>query len=212
MVLKFQVLSVILFIGGKSNLEKTHLIYVGILLLLLVGCVKDALPQQSIATNENDNWKEQIFELNDKLIENDKKINELYTIIEGINSIENEAYKELNTKIHMLESLVSHIPNIEKKQGFIDEININEANITFKVNYAEMTEDNNAPNGFIIEEKKKGTISVDLGASYYILEGNQIQFKQTIEEFNEVVNDYNRFFNLYIIDGKVVMLAEQYLP
>ncbi|WP_339249892.1 hypothetical protein NSQ43_10280 [Sporosarcina sp. FSL W8-0480] len=193
-------------------MEKTHLIYVGILLLLLVGCVKDALPQQSIATNENDNWKEQIFELNDKLIENDKKINELYTIIEGINSIENEAYKELNTKIHMLESLVSHIPNIEKKQGFIDEININEANITFKVNYAEMTEDNNAPNGFIIEEKKKGTISVDLGASYYILEGNQIQFKQTIEEFNEVVNDYNRFFNLYIIDGKVVMLAEQYLP
>lgn len=135
----------------------------------------------------------------------------MYTLLENNTSYENEVYQELNTKVHMLETLLSHVPSFEIQQGFVQEVHTNDDAITMTVQFGEKI-GQASPNGFTIEEKETGTLTVDLDASYFILEGVQLQSIRTIDEFKEVDDTSLRFFTFYSVEGKVVMVAEQYIP
>lgn len=189
-------------------MRRNSFIYIGVLMILLVGCAKEEPAQQTLA---NGNMEEQLSALNDKLEESDQQIKELYTLLENNTSYENDVYQDLNTKIHMLETLLSYVPSIEVKQGFVQDVRTNDNAITMTVQFGEKI-GQAAPNGFTIEEKETGTVTVDMNASYFIHEGVQLQSIRTIDDFKEVVDASQRFFTFYIVQGKVVMLAEQYVP
>lgn len=189
-------------------MRRTSFIYIGLGIILLVGCAKVEPVQQTVA---NDKLEEQLATLNDKLEENDQQIKELYTLLENNTSYENEVYQELNTKVQMLETLLSHVPSFEIQQGFVQEVHTNDDAITMTVRFGEKI-GQASPNGFTIEEKEMGTVPVDLNASYFILEGVQLQSMHTIDAFEEVVNAYQRLFTFYRVEGKVVMVVEQYVP
>lgn len=197
---------------GRSTLKKLRFINACILLALLIGCTKEEGIEQTAATTVNEDLEEQLSQLNDQLIESDNKINELYAMLENRIRSENDAYHELHTKIYMMENLLSHVPGIESRQGFVNDVNINGPTLTIEVRFAEKIEDDEAPNGFVIEEQETNLVTVDLAANYFILEGDKLQFLRTVDEFKEAVNEYDRFFNIYIVEDKVVMLTEQYLP
>lgn len=192
-------------------MKKLGMLCVGMLLVLLVGCTKEE-GKEHTATNEYDNLEEQLSQLNEQLIEIDKKIKELYAMAESRARDENEAYSELHNKIYMMENLLYHVPGIKIRQGFVKDVNTSGATITLEVKFAEKREDNEAPNGFVIEEQETNLVTVDLAANYFILEGNKLHTIQTVDELKKVVNEYDRFFNIYIVEDEVVMLTEQYLP
>ncbi len=197
---------------GRSTLKKLRVIYAGILLVLLVGCTKEEGAEQTATTKVNGDLEEQLSQLNEQLIESENKIKELYVMLESRARDENEAYNELHNKIYIMENLLSRVPGINSRQGFVKDVNTSGATITLEVKFAEKKEDNEAPNGFVIEEQETKIVTVDLDANYFILKGDKLQTIPTADEFKEAANEYDRFFNIYIVENKIVMLTEQYLP
>lgn len=197
---------------GRSTLKKLRVIYAGILLVLLVGCTKEEGAEQTATTKVNGDLEEQLSQLNEQLIESENKIKELYVMLESRARDENEAYNELHNKIYIMENLLSRVPGINSRQGFVKDVNTGGATITLEVKFAEKKEDNEAPNGFVIEEQETKIVTVDLDANYFILKGDKLQTIPTADEFKEAANEYDRFFNIYIVENKIVMLTEQYLP
>ncbi|WP_262173644.1 hypothetical protein [Saccharococcus sp. Marseille-Q5394] len=193
-------------------MKKLRVIYAGILLVLLVGCTKEEGAEQTATTKVNGDLEEQLSQLNEQLIESENKIKELYVMLESRARDENEAYNELHNKIYIMENLLSRVPGINSRQGFVKDVNTSGATITLEVKFAEKKEDNEAPNGFVIEEQETKIVTVDLDANYFILKGDKLQTIPTADEFKEAANEYDRFFNIYIVENKIVMLTEQYLP
>ncbi|MCM3637018.1 hypothetical protein M3152_04730 [Sporosarcina luteola] len=193
-------------------MKKLRVIYAGILLVLLVGCTKEEGAEQTATTKVNGDLEEQLSQLNEQLIESENKIKELYVMLESRARDENEAYNELHNKIYIMENLLSRVPGINSRQGFVKDVNTGGATITLEVKFAEKKEDNEAPNGFVIEEQETKIVTVDLDANYFILKGDKLQTIPTADEFKEAANEYDRFFNIYIVENKIVMLTEQYLP
>lgn len=192
-------------------MKKLRIICVGILLVLLVGCTKEEGAEHT-TIHEYNKLEDQLSQLNDQLIESDNKIKELYAILESRARDNNDAYSELHNKIYMMEKILAYVPSIKSRQGFVKDVDTSGATITIEVTFAEKREDNEAPNGFVIKERETNLVTVDLAASYFILKGDKLHTLQTVDEFKKAVNEYDRFFNLYIVEDKVVMITEQYLP
>ena len=180
--------------------------------LLLVGCTKEEDLTENITSKEIENMEERISQLTKKLNESENQISELQDLFEQNSNSNSDAYNELNSKTYMLENLVSKLPNIQTKQGYINSITIDGTNIVMEVKFATKLEDKDAPNGFVIEEKDTSNVKVDNSASFFVLEGTKINNIVSIEEFKAIVGEYNRLFNLYIVNNQVVMVEEQYLP
>ncbi|WP_169716184.1 hypothetical protein [Ureibacillus manganicus] len=185
----------------------------GLLMLFLVGCTNEDVGQQtSVETVEYDNLQQQINQLSAQLKDNETKIEELNTFVEVLNRSNQDELSQLHNRIYMLESLISHNPSIESKHGFINDIKFDGTNSTLEIQFAEMKQDDGAPNGFVIEEKEISSLTLDKNANFFILESTMIKNIASIEDFKNAVNEHQRFFKLYIVDSKVVMLTEQYIP
>ncbi|KGR77694.1 hypothetical protein CD29_13650 [Ureibacillus manganicus DSM 26584] len=189
------------------------ILFSGLLMLFLVGCTNEDVGQQtSVETVEYDNLQQQINQLSAQLKDNETKIEELNTFVEVLNRSNQDELSQLHNRIYMLESLISHNPSIESKHGFINDIKFDGTNSTLEIQFAEMKQDDGAPNGFVIEEKEISSLTLDKNANFFILESTMIKNIASIEDFKNAVNEHQRFFKLYIVDSKVVMLTEQYIP
>ena len=189
------------------------ILFSGLLMLFLVGCTNEDVGQQtSLETVEYDNLHQQINQLSAQLKDNETKIEELNTFVEVLNRSNQDELSQLHNRIYMLESLISHNPSIESKHGFINDIKFDGTNSTLEIQFAEMKQDDGAPNGFVIEEKEISSLTLDKNANFFILESTMIKNIASIEDFKNAVNEHQRFFKLYIVDSKVVMLTEQYIP
>jgi len=192
---------------------KSTFIYLALFILLVVGCTKEEIDEPTSANDDFEELEIQVSQLNEKLVENEKKIEELTASLEQENYDEMDAYNELLTRIYILESLMPHIPNLETRFGYINSVNLDGASSSVEIQFADMKQDDGAPNGFIIEEKEVSTVTLDPNASFFILiEGVKISNVATIEELENAVNEYNRLFKIYMVNDEVVMLTEQYIP
>lgn len=191
---------------------KTTLIYVVVLILLVVGCTKEEIAPPSSASEDFEILEIQVSQLREQLGENEQKIDDLSKILEQINGDNLYAYDELLTRIHILENLMSHVPNLVSKFGYINAVNVDGTSSLLEVQFADMKQDDGAPNGFVIKENERSTVTLDPNVSFYILEGVKIRNVATIEELKNAVNEYSRLFKIYMVNGEVVMLTEQYIP
>ncbi|MFY3792290.1 hypothetical protein ACOQFO_11510 [Ureibacillus sp. MALMAid1270] len=192
---------------------KSTFIYLALFILLVVGCTKEEI---DTPTSSNDDFEEleiEVAKLSEKLVESEKKIEELTTLIDQENRNDIEVYNEINSRIYILESLMSHIPNLETRFGYINEVNVDGSSITLEIQFADMKQDDSAPNGFVIEEKEVSIVTLDPNASYFILvDGVKISNVGTVDELEEAVNEYSRLFKIYMANDEIVMLTEQYIP
>ena len=181
-------------------------------MLLLAGCTKEDDLKDHTSSGEDKNLEDQILQLNHQLKESENQILELKNLYEQNANSTTEYYNELNTKIYMLENILYKLPNLEVRHSYINEMKLDGTNVELEVTLANMLDDEDAPNGYSIEEKEKRNILVDNEASFFVLEGTSMTQVPSVEELQPIIDRSKRFFKLYIVNDRILMLAEQYLP
>lgn len=201
-------------------LKKT--LMVSLWFLVLMGCAHKA-EEVNINTNNSQikeqiesvkaEFKKEILELESKLADQDREIQNLKDKLESNKQWTVNSYRVLDDNIRMVNQMVSYLPDVTQQQGYIKEVIEEDSEIYFVIDFAKMLSDKNAPNNFTIENKEKKFVKVravpDVGT--FILEG-VYHNTSPLDKFKTDIKEYDRFFNLYFVQGKLVLVTEQYLP
>ena len=181
-------------------------------MLLLAGCTKEDDLKDYTSSGEDKNLEDHILQLNHQLKESENQILELKNLYEQNAHSTTEYYNELYTKIYMLENIVYKLPNLEVRHGYINAMTLDGTNVGLEVTLSNMLDDEDAPNGFSIEEKETRNILADNEASFFVLEGTSMTQVPSVKELQPIIDRSKRFFKLYIVNDRILMLAGQYLP
>ncbi|MCG1023655.1 hypothetical protein [Sutcliffiella horikoshii] len=189
-----------------------------ILLLLLTGCTKDSATSEEKVRAETPGMedleavKEEVKKLEEELIEKDSAIKELQDSVESMKTSHLDRIVELENKVHMQEVLLAHLPTIVHKQGYIKEIKRDGTQLFFVIDYAAWEQDPSAPNGgkLVNEKEEQELIVVSESIAAYVLNGAAVPVYEPIEVFEE--KSHSGLFNLYLVEGEIVLISEQYLP
>lgn len=190
-----------------------------ILLLLLTGCTKNPTTSEekvradsSVNMEDLEAIKETLQKLEEDLIEKNNAIKELQTTVESTKTSHLDRIVELENKVHMQEVLLSHLPAIVHKQGYITEIKRDGTQLFFVIDYATWEQDPSAPNGgkLVNEEEEQEVIAASEAIGTYVLNDAAVLVYQSFDEFEE--GNLEGLFNLYLVEGQIVLITEQYLP
>ena len=177
-----------------------------LILLIVSGC---SSKEDAKKIEELQNSMERLHKEVVHLSEKQEQMQEKLTLTEVNIPLEMEPY---NISLYQLEHLVNQLSNIELKKGYITEVEKQEDNIRLMVDFKEMINDENMPNGYRIEEMEDGVVELTEETIIYVLEDYRSEIHVPIEELEEKLNEYVRFMNFYFVDGKVALMTEQYLP
>jgi uncharacterized coiled-coil protein SlyX len=205
--------------GEGFAMGKKAVSLMAILLLLLSGCTKSLTTSEekvredsSVKLEDLDAVKEALKKLEGDLVEKDSAIKELQTTLESTKTSQLDRIVELENKVHMQEVLLAHLPAIVHKQGYIKEIKRDGTQLFFVIDYAAWEQDPNAPNGgkLVNEKEEQELIAVSESIAAYVLNGAAVPVYDPFKEFEE--KSHSGLFNLYLVEGEIVLISEQYLP
>jgi chromosome segregation ATPase len=182
--------------------------------IILLGCENERTTSSEV---DNDyelqqlkkELMEEITKLEIKLSDRDRSIKELNEELEALKNDHSQLIDEVRNIAYMNDHLIKNLQNIVRKQGYVTDFN--ETSNYIIVDYAEMVNDEDAPNGFHLKniktEADKLIVPDDLAV--YLLEGATIRYS-SIEEMRN--SSYPRLYNFYFVDQKLTLIVEQYLP
>lgn len=187
---------------------KKILLLVSVLLLFLVGCEeKDVQPEENNAIDETE-----IVAMQTQIVELQNQLAELKTVTEFQYNQNNYTFNQLLLTDEQVEHIIKHLPNVERKFGYIEEIHHTEIETTLRVQLVDMKGDDSMPNNYRLDYLEIANLTVSNDPLMYALEGVEQVKVNSIEELNEKINEHMRLFIFTMIDDKAVMISEQYLP
>lgn len=171
--------------------------------------VNDLLEKHAFMQNE-------IAELESEIHVKEERIQKLEDLIDSLTVDHNSQSKSaeiVRNQVYMIDHLVKHLPDVSIRQGFIREIVEEDTESYFIIDYAKFVIDSDAPNGFHIENEKEERVKVHVisDVEIFILEGTIPKYTR-VEDFTGIVEEYDRFFNLYFIEDKLVLIDQRYIP
>lgn len=174
-----------------------------ILLSLISGCT-----DKKVASNnyENDISKleKEILELN-QAMEKQQLLNDELKMM--MNTFE-ESYTVLHNNFYAMDELIDL--TIDSKTAMLNNAEIKGDLLNLNITFTEKIRDENAPNGFRLEETEEGTVTLTISKNVPIfLVKNASSIIQV--EWEEVVT-HRGFLQLYEKNGEVVFISENYLP
>ena len=190
---------------------RKEIIFLCFFILLAAGCQPEK--QQKVNSgNEENSMQKELLTLKEQLVEMQSQQKEFQSLLEAENNHNKERYDELWFRTVQMEHIVNHIPDLEVKLGYIQEIKSHDDKKTLLVQLVDMKEDNTSPNNYKIEPRKIAEIPLSDEISIYILNGVFPAVSIPLEELQAKMRDYNRLFHFHIMNGETIMLTEKYLP
>ena len=187
---------------------KKLLLSVSLLIFFLVGCEeKGVQPEEN---NANDT--EELTNLHIQIEELRSQLDELKSSIELQSEQNNQSLNQLLFTDEKLEHVIKHLPNVERKFGYIEQMNRKDTETTLRVQLVDMIHDDTMPNNYRLEDLEIANVTVSIDALMYALDGVTPVKINSIDELNEIVKQHKRLFIFTIINGEVVLITEQYLP
>jgi hypothetical protein len=111
-----------------------------------------------------------------------------------------------------VEHIIKHLPNVERKFGYIEQISLTDPDTTLRVQLVEMIDDATMPNNYRMEYLEVDNLTVSNDVLIYALDSvNQVKI-DSIDDFNEKIKEHERLFIFTIINDKAALITEQYLP
>lgn len=189
---------------------------VGVLsLLFTVGCTnKEAVTQSDGLINELESKVKELelkVQQQQSLLEEHQdqltKVNELEVLSENLTRLE-ESNVNFHDNVYMLTQLIQR--TTISKTAMLNKAEIKDEKLLLDVTYTNKIQDDEAPNGFHLEETSEGTKTVSLSKNVPIfLLDNPSKLKEV--EWEQVVN-HRGFLQLFEKEGEVVFIWEMYLP
>lgn len=178
---------------------------VSICLVFFMGC-----------DNPEDSTKENEVVLTEGLVESNKQIVDLQLKVteleETLSAFQKDTMDESNyqnIQLYNLNKIVNALPDVENKYGYIESISDNGEVI---VNRVDMLSDESMPNGYLINNLEKNeTFKLDSKTLYYTVE-EVAPVNVSLEDFKVQIQEYPRLMIFTIIDEKVIIVSQQYLP
>lgn len=171
-------------------------------LLFITGCTKEQVQLDVAKTSEEHNPSNHKFEdVEKRLEEAENRLAQLENLSVAQCELINTNSKQLKQAHH----LVNNIPGLEIKRGYITDFDSQE---TLQVQLINYLDDPDAPNGFRLE--MADIVQFKLGHKvliYYELGTREV----SLDDFLSHKEDH-RLYDIYSINGEIVMLAEMYIP
>lgn len=190
---------------------KKSLVSVSLLLFLLMGCEGNDIQQVSNNGNEITeitNLQTQIDELNHQLAELQSSTEVQFN--------QTNQYKELSNELiytnEKMEHIIKHLPDIEGKLGYIEQINHTNSKTTLRVQLVEMHDDATLPNNYRMEKLNIDTITLSNDALLFVLDNMYPTKIASVDTLNEKIKEYERLFTFSVINDKAELISEMYLP
>ncbi|MBE4906536.1 hypothetical protein IMZ08_00510 [Bacillus luteolus] len=198
-------------------MSKRNLIaMIGVLsLLFTVGCTnKEPVTQSDGLVNELDSKVKELelkVQQQQSLLEEHQeqltKVNELEVLSENLIRRE-ESNVNFHDNVYMLTQLIQR--TTISKTAMLNKAEIKDEKLLLDVTYTNKIQDDEAPNGFRLEETSEGTKTVSISKDVPIfLLSDPSRLKEV--EWKQVVN-HRGFLQLFEKDGEVVFIWEMYLP
>jgi septal ring factor EnvC (AmiA/AmiB activator) len=200
-----------------SQMKWIRSISVLFILFLCVGCVNTSKETNNVESSEQlnnlqESVNKELAQLENEIMNKDKKIIELQQELESIRTQHKETTEEMRNTLMINDYLLKQLPNIVQKQGYINElIKNNNGEYDLTIDFAKMVEDDSAPNGFHLENDRveKEKILAKNEIDIYTLDGAKIKFSS----FEELIkNEHKGLYNLFFMNNQLVLIVEQYLP
>ena len=189
---------------------KKSLLPVSLILFLLVGCEeKDVQPPEANNASER---TEEITNLQSQIEELQSQLAELKLITEFQYNQNNHTFNQLLFANEKVEHIMKHLPNVETKFGYIEQISLTDPDTTLRVQLVDMIDDATMPNNYRMEYLEVDNLTVSNDVLIYALDSvNQVKI-DSIDDFNEKIKEHERLFIFTIINEKAALITEQYLP
>ncbi|MBO8157211.1 MAG: hypothetical protein H0Z32_12185 [Bacillaceae bacterium] len=199
---------------------------IGLTVFFLFGCSSDDerktqsdLDQVNQLLEQIQNVEEEftveISKLKEEIEEKDQQIEELKDTLERYNPVKNEYVQNLRKQVDMVSQKVRYLPDIVHRQAYIREVTTGKSGIIFMMDYAQMVQDETAPNHFKIvnDQEHYEKVSAHPGVELYLLNGAVPEYANLDTFQSEIGNSsHKRLFNLYFVGGDLVLVVEQYIP
>ena len=205
--------------GEDFAMGKKAVSMMAILLFLLSGCTKSSTTsEETVSADTSVNMedlnavKEALKKVEEDLVAKDSVIKGLQATVESMQTLNQDRVVELENKVHMQEVLLAHLPAIVHKQGYIKEIKRDGEKLFFSIDFAAWEQDPGAPNGGMLvnEAEEKEHIAGSDSIEAYVLNDAAMPVYQPFDMFEE--GSHEGLFNLYLVEGEIVLICEQYLP
>ena len=187
---------------------KKFLLSVSLLIFFLVGCEEKGVQPEENNANET----EELTNLQIQIEGLRSQLDELESSIEFQYEQNNQSLNQLLFTDEKLEHIIKHLPNVERKFGYIELMTRNDTETTLRVQLVDMIHDDTMPNNYRLEDLEIANVTVSNDALMYTLEGVTPVKINDIDELNEIVNEHKRLFIFTIVNNKAVIISEQYLP
>ncbi|QFF97498.1 hypothetical protein PB01_00980 [Psychrobacillus glaciei] len=181
-----------------------------ILLLLIVGCTNKNVP--------SDDFENDISKLENKIVELNQAVEKQRFLLEEqekkimLNEMKMETVEELNTVLHNNFHSMNELINlsIDSKTAMLNSAEIKGNTLNLNITFTEKIMDQDAPNGFHLEETEGGaiTLSISENVPICLVKGGSSLIQVDWEE----VVIHRGLLQLYEKDGEVVFISEIYLP
>lgn len=184
-------------------------LFVLVMLLFTAGCMEPEAESDSQAQppamdiGEVSELKEEIIRLENTLLDTQETIEALEQMIMSHDGL---GYGELRRNQQMVEDLIRHLPEIEIRTGFIQQVE----DESMSIDFAEKIESPEAPNGFEImnEIEEAESFPVTEGLTIFVLNGTDLEVR-TLNEFDP---SRHFLFEFYMSKGKIIQVREMYVP
>ncbi len=189
---------------------------IGVLFLLFtVACTnKEAVTQSDGLVNDLESKVKELelkVQQQQSLLEEHQdqltKVYELELLSENLTRLE-ESNVNFHDKVYMLTQLIQR--TTISKTAMLNKAEIKDDKLLLDVTYTNKIQDDEAPNGFHLEETSVGTktVSISKNVPIFLLD-NPSNLKEV--EWEQVVN-HRGFLQLFEKEGEVVFIWEMYLP
>lgn len=161
------------------------------------------------ATKENEVVLTDSIESNRQIADLQLKVKELEETLSAFQKDTMDESSYQNIQLYNLNKIVNALPDVENKYGYIESISDNGEVI---VNRVDMLSDESMPNGYLINNLEKNeTFQLDSKTLYYTVE-EVAPVNVSLEDFKVQIQEYPRLMIFTIIDNKVIVANQQYLP
>ncbi|QHE52691.1 hypothetical protein [Pontibacillus sp. HMF3514] len=177
---------------------------------LMAGCVNNASSEEV-----NKELEKNINRLQDSVLKMEEKIDAQTATIkkleeriasnEKTSSLISDSYAK-KTDLTYYDELISQ--TMKSETAILHDAKIKGDQLLLRITYAEKVDDDQAPNGFNLNQFEDATLSIDKKKPIYLLETPS---KLVRVEWKEVMNE-SGLIELFKNDGEVVFIREIYIP
>lgn len=187
---------------------KKSILTVSLLLFFIVGCEENGVQQEA----HNEKESAELANLQIQLDELKDQITEMQISIETQNNQNKEFKDELLLANEQTQQLINHLPEIESKLGYIEQVNHTNSETTLRVQLIEIQEDSSMPNNYSKKNLAVETITLSNDCLIYVLDNMYPVKLAAINELDEKVKKYKHLFKYTLINNRAILISEVYLP